>query len=276
MDDRRRYAVSFDGVAREYARERPSYPDALVDAACAGLAAGDRVLEIGCGTGKLTAALLARGLAVHAIDPAPNMVALAREHAPGAEFEVARFEDAVLGAYAAVFSASAFHWLDPRRSWRKAAAALKPGGPLALLQYISVREEATAAGEEMLTAALHEIAPEIAAEFSAPRALDELRRGVDERRENVSEAWSYLGHYPLAVPEAAALFGDVRFVAVPVARRRTASELNALLRTTSVHARLGPERSAALEAANRRIVDSLGGTLRSTELFVLLTAKANG
>ena len=49
----RQHGKLFDQVAAEYDRRRPSYPDELVDRACraAGLTDGDRVLEVGCGTG---------------------------------------------------------------------------------------------------------------------------------------------------------------------------------------------------------------------------------
>jgi len=76
----RQYGQQFDGVADAYDRHRPAYPDELIDAACdaAGVRPGDHVLEVGCGTGQLTAALVARGLLVAAVDPGPRMIERAR------------------------------------------------------------------------------------------------------------------------------------------------------------------------------------------------------
>ena len=53
---------------------------------------------------------------------------------PAVQFVNAQFEDAPLPReqFQAVFSASAFHWVDPAVSWQKAADVLVPGGTLAL------------------------------------------------------------------------------------------------------------------------------------------------
>ena len=71
------HATVFDRVAAEYDRSRPTYPEELIDHACNGgdLATGDRVIEVGCGTGQLTRSLVKRGLDVVAVEPGRNMVA---------------------------------------------------------------------------------------------------------------------------------------------------------------------------------------------------------
>jgi hypothetical protein len=115
-------AFLFDAIADEYDRFRPTYPPALVDEACARLAPGAWVLEIGCGTGQLTAALVARGLRVAAVDPGPNMIALALLWHVGGSLEL---DDDVLGAWRAVVPEAA-DWgaRDDETLWAGARARL--------------------------------------------------------------------------------------------------------------------------------------------------------
>ena len=55
-----------------------------------GLAAGTRILDVGCGPGRHAHALARRGMSVHGIDISPRFIDLAREDAPdNATFEVA-------------------------------------------------------------------------------------------------------------------------------------------------------------------------------------------
>src|SRR5215471_17337317 len=58
----------------------------------AGVAAGSRVLDVGAGTGALTAELLARGATVVAADPSPEFVAVLRRRFPDAEVREAPAE----------------------------------------------------------------------------------------------------------------------------------------------------------------------------------------
>jgi SAM-dependent methyltransferase len=64
-------------------------------------------------------------------------------HSDAVDFHVGTFEDVALPEriFDAVFSTTAFHWVDPAVGWAKAARALRPGGMLALITHIGYREE---------------------------------------------------------------------------------------------------------------------------------------
>ncbi len=277
--DARRYGAVFDSVAAEYDRNRPTYPDELVDRAleAAGVTAGDRVLEIGCGTGQLTRSLVARGLHVTAVEPGANLIELAGKAAqgPGAvEFIHRRFEDAVIeGGFAAAFCASAFHWLNPDVSWAKTAQLLRPNGLMALIQYGGLRHQDSATDDDALISVLSDAAPEIAAALPPLRDLDTILSGVEERRANVSDVWAWLGHQEVARPYAATLFRDVEITVVPTVTEQTAEELKALLRTTSLYPRLSPAQRDALERGNREIEERTGRPIRAGMAAVLISAR---
>ena len=279
-DERRRHGAAFDEMAAEYDRSRPAYPDELVDRACAitGLAAGDRVLEIGCASGQLTRSLVTRGLRVTAVEPGERLVALAGHNlgcSGAVKFVRARFEDAELPAasFRAVFSAAAFHWVDPDVGWGKAAAALPYGGTLALLQYVGLEEARSAADQAALLAALARIVPEVAAAWPSYRDLAATLDGAERRRANVSEVWAWLASHDVARPEAADLFHDVRIAAVPTLLEQTADELNALLCTASFWRRISPEQQRAFECESVALYERLGRPIRSSTVAVLVTAR---
>jgi SAM-dependent methyltransferase len=140
LADTARLRAVFDEDAELYDRARPGYPPQLFDdlARLAGLGPGSRVLEIGCGTGKATRPLAERGYAVVAVELGAALAAVARRTLagfPNVRIEVAAFEDWPLPSepFDAVFSATAFHWIDPAIRIDKSAAALRPGGALATI-----------------------------------------------------------------------------------------------------------------------------------------------
>ena len=279
IDVRSRGSV-FNEVAEDYDRHRPSYPDQLVDQACetAGIGPGAAVLEIGCGTGQLTRSLLTRGLRVTAVEPGRQLIVRARDRLNGAgdvQFVNARLEDAVLPSahYAAVFSASAIHWIDPDIGWRKAADSLVDGGTLALLSYFGLDDPRSAHDQQALRAVMAGIAPELAADWPAYRDLDGILAAVAARRDNVSEVWAWLGGYDIARGYAAGLFADVRIVARPALLEHTADELNALLGTMSFWARLTARQRDALAAKNHALHRRLGRPIRSGTVACLATAR---
>ena len=276
----RSYGRVFEGIAGEYDRHRPAYPDALVDRACqiARLAPGSRVLEIGCGTGQLTRSLLRRGLRVTAIEPGERLISLARgrlDAAGDVQFLNGRLEDAVVPSahYRAAFSASAIHWVDPDVSWRKIADALVDGGTLALVSYFGLEDPRSGDDQRALRAALTRVAPALAADWPIYRDLDRILAGVTHRRDNASEAWAWLGSYEIGRAYAAELFEDAQLTAMPILVEHTADELNALLGTMSFWARLSPPGRNAVLAENQALFRRLGRPIRSSLVACMLTAR---
>lgn len=93
---------------------------------------GEKILDLGCGTGELTQAIAARGAQVIGIDADPAMIAAARERFPQLAFQVADARQFTLpDPVDALFSNAALHWIaEPVAVIERMAAALKPGGRL--------------------------------------------------------------------------------------------------------------------------------------------------
>jgi len=276
----RSYGKVFDEIAAEYDRHRPAYPDELLDQACqvAGIARDAHVLEVGCGSGQLTRGLVARGLRVTALEPGKSLIALARQNLADArdvEFVNATFEDAVLpfGQFQAVFSASAFHWVDPQVGWQKAADVLVPGGTLALVSYFGLEEPRSRQDQEAVLAALAKVAPDIAASWPSYRDLDATLAGVERRRGNVSHVWAWLGSYDMGQDYAGPLFDDVQVAVMPKLVEHTPDQLTALLRTMSFYARLSPGQRQALEREYEAVHERLARPILASVVAVLVTAR---
>lgn len=95
-----------------------------------------RVLEVGCGAGHLAAVLAGSAARVDAVDRSPEMVALARARVP-AGVRVTRADVLGLplppGGYDAVVGSAVLHHLPLEEALTALAAALRPGGVLAML-----------------------------------------------------------------------------------------------------------------------------------------------
>lgn len=148
----------FDEDAERYDRARPGYPAELFAdlAALTGLRPGDRVLEIGPGTGQATVPLAERGYRVVAVKLGPNLAAVARRNLadfPDVEVVNAAFEDWPPPAerFGVVLCATAFHWLHPDVRLIRVDEALAPGGALAV-----VATRHVAGGDEAFFAAAQE------------------------------------------------------------------------------------------------------------------------
>jgi SAM-dependent methyltransferase len=137
-DEWARRGSSFGAVAAAYAEHRPDYPADAVRWCVAptgrGLA-GLRVLDLGAGTGKLTAVLVGLGADVTAVEPDEAMLAELRRLVPSARGLPGPAEEIPLadGSVDAVLCGQSMHWFDMSRAVPEIARVLVPGGALAAL-----------------------------------------------------------------------------------------------------------------------------------------------
>jgi trans-aconitate methyltransferase len=93
---------------------------------------GERILDLGCGTGHLTSRIVESGAQVVGVDASPDMIGQARQNFPKLTFSL---QDAAALTYQnefdAIFSNAALHWmLDPSLVAASLSRALRPGGRL--------------------------------------------------------------------------------------------------------------------------------------------------
>ncbi len=133
-------------LAENYHRLRPGYLPEMIDACLqfGGLAVGDRLLEIGAGTGKATRDFAERGFGITAVEREPEMIAVADselaqysgqvhfvEGTLDATIAEGKLDDQYDGAYVAM----AWRWLTPyERTQSRIHRLLRPAGCLAILE----------------------------------------------------------------------------------------------------------------------------------------------
>lgn len=133
---------AFAGVAHDYVRYRLPYPlEMLGDIlARAEVAANARLLDIGCGTGRVTLPIAGSFTKVYAIDQESQMVEVARTEAArlginGIVWSIGRGEDfeAPDDYFDLITAGEVFHRLDRPQIAKLVFRWLKPGGAFAIL-----------------------------------------------------------------------------------------------------------------------------------------------
>jgi len=125
---------SFGSIARTYDRARASYPTEALGWVLEHIetGAGTRVLDLGAGTGRLSAVLLGMGVDVVAVEPDDAMRALvpAGAQALAGTAEQIPLPDRSVNA---VMVGQAWHWFDHEQALAQVRRVLRPGGVLGLL-----------------------------------------------------------------------------------------------------------------------------------------------
>jgi SAM-dependent methyltransferase len=145
-----------------------------------GVGPGTRLLDIGCGSGYAAEMAVCLGATITGIDITPELIEIARERVPGADFHVGAmdnlpFDDATFDA-AVGFNAFQFAD-DPPRAVAEAARVVRPGGLLAATTFAEPeRNESTALhlALEPLRNAAPAAAQHLPYELSRPGGLERL------------------------------------------------------------------------------------------------------
>lgn len=243
--------AGYDLDAEAYERTRPVCPPQMFDdlVRLARLARGDRVVEIGAGTGQATVPLAQRGLAVTAIELGAALAAVARRRLAGfgsCEVVVSSFEDWVPdGApYSAVVAVNALHWVDAEVRYAKPAGLLAPGSALVVAGCAWAR-------------------PADAEPFWTDVQQDYLAVGVAGEPPPPPEQIQA----PRFPPEAGVFFRQTASLRYPFQRAYPAADYLAQLSTQCGTRALGPDRAAEFLSRVRRRLESLGSP-RLTATFV--------
>jgi SAM-dependent methyltransferase len=153
---------NFGAAASDYATHRAGFPESLFDRLAAlGVGVnGERVADVGAGTGTLGRGLARRGCRVSAIDPDARMLDQGRllnaeagvviDDRVGTA-EALPFKD---GALDIVAAGQCWHWFDPPAAAREFARVTRPGGRvlIAHFDWLPLPGNVVEATEELIVA----------------------------------------------------------------------------------------------------------------------------
>ena len=258
-DERETYRVRVDADPDAYQRTRPVAPAELFDEAVrlAGLAPGDRVVEIGPGTGQATRPLAERGLRVLALEIGAGLADRTRRNL--ADLDIVEVRHTSFEAWEpagerfdAVTACNSFHWIDHDVRFAKPAAVLRPGGHLVLLS-----------------------TPVAIADDADRFWWDVQDDWVAVGAERIDPLVSHPDRHDAWVPQlrASGLFEDPAVVRLPFAITFTADVYVANLATQTGIKTLPAIAQAELLARIRRRVLDLGGTIAVPHLGLATVAR---
>src|SRR6185437_4699889 len=135
--------IDFGRTASDYARYRAGFPDRFFDRLFASgwVKAGDRLLDLGTGTGNVARGLARRGCTVTALDRSQPLLEQAarldREDGVHIQYVLASAEDSGLATHSfdTITAGQCWHWFDKAHAGREIMRLLRPGGALILAHF---------------------------------------------------------------------------------------------------------------------------------------------
>ena len=227
------------------------YPEVLIDTVIEHAGVG-RALEIGCGTGIATVPFARRGMRITAVEPSPEMAAVARRNLaefPDVSLDVGTYEEwePPAAPFDLVYAAQSWHWITPEAKFEKTPALLRPDGYLAVFGML-----ATGNFKEGQEAYARWAPKEFSDEGPPPSTEERIASSLDPIRE----------HYR-----------DVELWRWPFARTYTAEEYVRLVSTYSDHSTLPVSRRTRLYEGLAVAIEQAGGTVERHYEAVLIGAR---
>lgn len=152
--------IDFGRTARDYGQYRAGFPAEFFERLAAyGVGeAGQRVLDLGTGTGTVARGLALRGCVVTGLDRSDALIAEARrldvEAGVAVDYVTATAEDTGLpaAAFDVVTAGQCWHWFNPPVAARETRRVLAPGGTLAIghFDWIPLAGNVVAATEHLI------------------------------------------------------------------------------------------------------------------------------
>ena len=261
IQQREERRASFDEVAALYDAARPGYPDEVFGdlVQLAGLETDARLLEIGSGTGHATLPLAQRSFHIDCIELGEQMAAVARASLasfPNVTIAVTDFDQwHSETSYNLIYSASAYHWLNPATRVQRIAERLLSHGHVATIRNYALpgyacAGEAARTFDEAAQRIYDEVAPQLA------------RKGTPRTEEVVdhdTEEW-----------ESSGLFRNGQTKSYRWQTELSAEKHVQMLNTHSDHRLLPPATRELLSARLRDLIDSSFHGIAVKEYLTLL------
>lgn len=248
----------FDRAAVLYDEARPSYPESLIEDVIriTNISSNDKLLEVGAGTGKATVQFARRGFQVHCVELGENLAAVLKAKCsdyPGINVDVASFESWEPEAgkrFNLIYSAQAFHWIDPQIKYKKCHELLAPNGCLALFWYDDVEQESGAFPE--IKALLDDYIPDF------NEGINQAEKVEAQKQEIFSSGY----------------FQDTRVSQYFWDYTVSSDDYIKIINSHSGFMALADATKAELEQEIRNIITSHGGYVASRLMFSLYAAKS--
>jgi SAM-dependent methyltransferase len=257
--------TTFNKDAERYHNYRPHYPQALFDKLIhdTNLTPSSRLLEIGPGTGQATESMAKYGCDITAIELGSDLADKARsvlKKYQNVKVLTGAYEDTELPSsyFDLIYSATAFHWIQPEVRFKKSAELLKPGGYLAVIYSEHVSDEK---GDKF---------------FFASKPIYEKYTSEDSPV-NTNESFSLpkIDQLKPRPPIDSSLFEFESFTVFPVTITYSAYEYAELLNTYSPTIALPPDRREKFLVAIENLINNEfdGSTARHFAMTLAIAKK---